>query len=37
LHRTHVSLLELDVKPSTLPKIAAILKITLAELMDGVG
>jgi len=38
LHRTHISLLErgrLDLKISTLRKVAQILKVSLSELLDG--
>lgn len=38
LHRTHVSLLErgrLDLKLSTLRKVAEILKVSLSELLQG--
>jgi transcriptional regulator with XRE-family HTH domain len=40
LHRTHISLLErgkIDVKIGTLRKVAAVLKISLAEFFKGIS
>jgi transcriptional regulator with XRE-family HTH domain len=40
LHRTHISLLErgqIDIKMGTLSKVATVLKVTLSELLEGLG